>query len=32
MTDSDAGIPSRDADVSAYDSELGHLVQRFLQP
>ncbi len=32
MTDSDAGIPPRDADVSAFDRELGHLVQRFLQP
>ncbi len=24
--------PSRDADVSAFDRELGHLVERFLQP
>ena len=32
MTDSDAGTPHRDADVSAFDRELGHLVQRFLQP
>ena len=27
MTDSDAGTPSRDADVSAFDRELGHLVR-----
>jgi AcrR family transcriptional regulator len=32
MTDSDAGTPSRDADVSPFDRELGHLVERFLQP
>jgi AcrR family transcriptional regulator len=34
MTDpeGDDGAPSRDADVSAFDSELGHLVERFLQP
>ncbi len=34
MTDpaGDAGPPSRDADVSAFDSELGHLVDRFLRP
>jgi AcrR family transcriptional regulator len=32
MAESDAGTPSRDADVSAFDSELGHLVERFLQP
>ena len=34
MTDpgGDAGTPSRDADVSAFDGELGHLVERFLKP
>ena len=34
MTDpaGDAVTPSRDADVSAFDSELGHLVERFLKP
>ena len=32
MADGDAGNPSREADVSAFDRELGHLVQRFLQP
>ena len=34
MTDpaEDAGTPSRDADVSAFDTELGHLVDRFLRP
>jgi AcrR family transcriptional regulator len=34
MTDpaGDAGTPSRDADVSAFDGELGHLVDRFLKP
>jgi hypothetical protein len=32
MTDNDAGTPSRDADVTAFDRELGQLVRRFLQP
>ena len=32
MTDERCRHPSRDADVSAFDAELGHLVERFLQP
>ena len=32
MVDSDAGTPSRDADVSRLRPELGQLVRRFLQP
>lgn len=31
-TMTDGPGPSRDADVSAYDAELAHLVERFLQP
>ena len=32
MTEDDKGAPSRDADVSTFDTELGHLVERFLKP
>ncbi len=32
MAAADASTPSRDADVSTFDRELGHLVDRFLKP